>query len=161
MREINVVDKDDKLIGSKNIDMIDWNDIYQVASLWVENSIWQVLLAQRSFTKKHHPWKWWPIVEGTLEKGCSYKEKIVSRSREEVWLHIHEQDLVPREKIRITTPYNHFNQPFLLDHKVEDISEFTINTDEIHAIKWWDKKQLIEEIQHSPEMFVGSLDKFI
>ena len=67
--EIIIVDKEDNIIGYKDRYKLDPSDIYRVSALWLTNSKEDILLAQRSFDKKHYPGKWGPAVAGTVKKG--------------------------------------------------------------------------------------------
>ena len=54
MVRIIIVDESDEVIGYKERGTLNPEDIYRVSALSVENSIGQVLLAQRKFTKKRN-----------------------------------------------------------------------------------------------------------
>lgn len=158
---ITIVDAQDTIIWVKNKNDITSQDIYRVASLWIENSQWQVLLAQRSFLKKHHPGKWWPAVEGTIKEWSSYESTIIQRSSEEIWLDVKTSEIIAWKKIHIKTPYHHFNQTFKLSKKLDiPLSDFHIDTDEVQELKWWDKEELKNKILQSPQTFVTLLDEF-
>ncbi len=160
MEHIILVNQEDHEIWSKVKQYITTEDIYRVSSLRVQNSLWEVLLPQRSLKKKHHLGKWWPIVEGTLEIGTDYKTKIISRAKQEVGINVSESDLKEWKKIRILTPYNHFNQNFRLIQDI-DIDDLKLDTEEVHEVRWWKKQDLLKSLESSPERFVGSLDRFI
>lgn len=67
---ITLVDVHDAVIGYKPVDELDRaNDIYRVTSAWINNDKNELLLAQRSFTKKIYPGAWDVGVAGTVEKG--------------------------------------------------------------------------------------------
>lgn len=162
MEKIAIVDIENLIIGSKAKDTITPKDIYQVASLWIENDNGEVLLAQRSFSKKHHPWKWWPVVEWTLEVWETYESKVLQRSLEEIGLKLNNSDISIGRKIHISSPYNHFNQTFKLKEKYDiHIESLSINTQEIEGVKWWNKDILRIEIQNNPENFVTLLELFL
>ena len=85
MREkVIVVDKNNNIIGSKYRDELQSNDIIRVVGVWIENEKGEVLIAQRSFNKKHDPGKWGPAVAGTLEEGESYALNILKEVKEEI-----------------------------------------------------------------------------
>lgn len=81
---IPIVDEEDNIIDYKERKKLDLKDIYRVSALWIENSKGEILLAQRSFNKKHHPGLWGPAVAGTVEKGESYEENISHEIEEEL-----------------------------------------------------------------------------
>ncbi len=53
--EIIIVNEKDEIIWYKKRWTLEKEDIYRVSALWLINSKWEILLAQRAFTKKHHP----------------------------------------------------------------------------------------------------------
>ena len=55
---IPVVDANDIQIGLKEREDITSGDIYRVSALWLTNSNGDVLLTQRSYTKKNSPGAW-------------------------------------------------------------------------------------------------------
>lgn len=80
-----VVDDNDNIIGYKSKAAIDKDDLrYRVSALWITNSKREILLARRSYTKRHDPGKWGPAAAGTVEKGESYKDNIKKEAKEEL-----------------------------------------------------------------------------
>ena len=61
--DIIIVDENDNIIGHKKRGTLDKKDIYRVSALWIQNPKGDILLAQRKFTKKHHPGRWGPAAE--------------------------------------------------------------------------------------------------
>jgi len=57
-----IVNEQDEIIGYKPRREITPEDIYRVSALWIENSKWEILLAQRGFMKTNGPGKWWAAV---------------------------------------------------------------------------------------------------
>src|SRR3989338_11488629 len=112
MKDIIIVNENDEIIGFKKRGTLKPEDIYRVSALWIENSKGEVLLAQRSFSKKHHPGLWGPAVAGTNEEGETYEENIIKEAEEEVGL----KDIHLKKwfKKRTSTDYNHFTQFFKL-----------------------------------------------
>ena len=75
--QIQIVDKNDTVIGTKERDEIDYSsDIYRVSALWLTNSNGQALIAKRAMAKKNSPGKWGPAVAGTLETDETYETNI-------------------------------------------------------------------------------------
>lgn len=84
--KVIIVEKSDKIIDVKERWVIKNTDIYRVAALWVENSKWEILLAQRSFNKKNNPWQWSCAACGTVEEWESYDDNVYKEAEEEIWL---------------------------------------------------------------------------
>lgn len=56
--KIIIVDEEDNIIGYKERDTLDDDDIYRVSALWIKNSKGESLLARRHRNKSHYPRKW-------------------------------------------------------------------------------------------------------
>ncbi|MDH4330220.1 MAG: NUDIX domain-containing protein [Candidatus Moranbacteria bacterium] len=152
--KIIIVDEKDEIIGSKEREILDQSDIYRVSALWVQNSDGDVLLAQRKFDKKNDPGKWGPAVAGTNDEGESYESNIIKEAEEEIGLV--GQSFQKSEKIRYSGKHNFFCQwfSFITDNGIE---EFEIQEDEVEQIKWWERDELLEELESDPDKFIGSV----
>jgi isopentenyldiphosphate isomerase len=144
MTKIIIVDKEDKVIGSKERGTLDYEkDIYRVAALWVTNSKNEVLLAKRALTKKHNPGKWGPAVAGTVDEGETYDLNIVKEAREELGL----KDINPEKWIKNNTVgkqrYQHFTQWYRLKLD-KSLDYFKLQEEEVKEIKWFNKDELKE-----------------
>ena len=146
---IIVVNEEDEIIGHKERGSLERHDVYRVSSLWITNSIGQILLAQRKFTKKHDPGKWGPAVAGTLEEGETYASNIIKEAEEELGL----RDIqpTPRIKQRISDDHEYFVQWYtlVLDRP---ITSFTIAEDEIEQIRWFTREELTEDFFKHPAL---------
>lgn len=155
--KIIIVDKNNKIIGSKERDQIQTEDIYRVSGLWITNSSGNILLAQRKFTKKNDPGKWGPAVAGTVEEGESYEENVIKEADEELGLkNIKPQKGPIRRNHGI---HNYFSQRFYLtvDKKID---EFKVAKDEVEQIQWFTRQELQKLIKEKPEMFIKSLQNW-
>lgn len=126
--KIIIVNEQDEIIGYKDRNLIDSKDIYRVSSLWIKNSKGEILLAQRAFTKSHHPGRWGPATAGTVEEGEDYYSNIVKEAKEELGIeNVSFKELV---KLRRQTKWNYFVQWYLaiID---KDIREFKIQKEEV------------------------------
>jgi isopentenyldiphosphate isomerase len=127
-----IVNDQDEIIGHKERGTLVQADIYRVSALWVTNSAGDILLAQRKFTKKHHPGMWGPAVAGTNDEGESYESNIIKEAEEEIGL----KDIKPNigPKIRVASEHNHFTQYYTLtiDQAADD---FVIEEDEVEQVK--------------------------
>ncbi len=86
MTKTIIVNEKDKIIGSKERGTLTREDLFRVSALWVTNSKGEYLLAQRSFSKKHHPGKWGPAVEGTNQEGETYESNMIKETKGEIGL---------------------------------------------------------------------------
>ncbi len=156
--KIIIVDKKDKIIGHKERENLNTEDIYRVSALWVTNSKGEILLARRALSKSHSPGKWGPAAAGTVEGGETYYSNIVKEAREELGL----ENIKPKTgpKIRVAKKYNYFCQWFLLEiDKLLD--EFKIQKSEVEELKWIPQKELLDEIENDPENFMEAIKEWI
>ncbi|MCW8965361.1 MAG: NUDIX domain-containing protein [Candidatus Pacearchaeota archaeon] len=148
--KIIIVDKNDEIIGSKEIGTLDQSDIYRVSALWIQNSKGEILLTQKSFNKKNNTGKWGLAVTGIINEGESYESKIIKEAEEQInlkncqfkktYLHFHDGES------------KHFTQWFfaLVDREIE---EFVIEKKKVKKIKWFTKEQLIQDLNNTPNKF--------
>lgn len=152
---IIIVDKDDNIIWHKNRLELDYQkDIYRVSALWVKNSKWEILLAQRAFTKRHDPWKWWPAVAWTCDKWDTYKSCILRETEEEIWIKI--TNPVKYKKVRKISTYNYFTQWYhiILD---KDISDFIKEAWQVENLKWFTKDEIKRKLKEEPDIYFWSI----
>lgn len=155
---IVIVNEKDKIIGSKDSNKINPEDIYRVSALWITNSKNQILLARRALTKHNEPGKWGPAVAGTVEVGETYRKNIIKEAEEELGL----KNINPIKdtKKRIFGKHNFFCQMYTL--KIDrQIKDFKIQKHEVDKIKWFSKKELAEKINSNPETFTPSMKMWI
>ena len=62
-------------------------------------------------------------------------------------------------KERVFGEHNHFTQWFLLEMDVP-IDSFIINVDEVQAVQWFPKGQLLKEIESAPDKFLGTMKRW-
>lgn len=156
--KIVIVDEDNKVIGSKEREEVQPEDIYRVSGLWITNSRGDVLLAQRSFSKSHDPGKWGPAVAGTVEEGESYEENVVKEAFEELGLRDIKPEAGPIRRNRGI--HNYFSKRFYLLVN-RGVDEFVIAKNEVKQIKWFNPQRLRGLIKEKPEMFIESLQSWI
>ena len=151
---VPVVDEKDNIIGYKKKSEMTKKDSYRIASLWLENSKGQVLIAQRSFSMEHNPGKWSHSVAGGVAKDETYETTILREAFEEIGLR--DINVEFSEKLRVKTHDNYiFCQTFRA--KIDrTLSEFVIDKNEVAGLKWVDKNDLKKEIQNNSEQFTPS-----
>ncbi|MBI5621840.1 NUDIX domain-containing protein [Candidatus Falkowbacteria bacterium] len=156
---IPIVDENDTIIGVKERDdIVKAKDIYRVSALWLTNSQGQILLAQRAFTKSHHPGCWGPAVAGTVEDGETYEENIKKETAEELGLN--NLTLTPGPKIRRIDDWQYFTQWYQVT--VDQPAEaFRIKPDEVVMVKWFSRDELIWQLHQHPEQFLTGLPTWL
>jgi len=157
--KLPIVDRDDKLIGYKDRDEINYTaDIFRTASLWVTNSNGDVLFAQRRHDKKVDPGKWAEAVGGTVEGEDSYFDTVMREAEEELGL-IHLQ-IKEGPKQFITTPCKYFVQWYtvVIDKPIES---FVIQQEEVEQIAWISREQLVKELSDTPEKYIEALPEIL
>jgi len=156
--KIIIVDEDDNIVGHKERGTLAPEDIYRVSALWIMNSSGDVLLAQRALTKSHSPGKWGPAVAGTVDEGEDYEMNIIKEAEEEIGL----KNIKPKKvnKERVFGEHNHFTQWFLLKMDAPADS-FTIDEEEVSDVRWFPKKQLLEEAEKNPDKFLKRIKHWI
>jgi isopentenyldiphosphate isomerase len=131
--DVIIVDENDKIIWYKER----WNmlpsDIYRWSALIIKNNEWKILLAQRSFLKKKHPWRWSFSAVWTNEKWETYLSNMEKEIKEEIWL----VNLKLKEicKLRLHWNSNVFSKFFSskLDKKIDS---FILQKEEVESIRW-------------------------
>jgi isopentenyldiphosphate isomerase len=153
---VSVVDEQDNVIGTKPREELTKTDIVRVSVLWIENNKGEVLLQQRTLTKKIGPGQWGPAVAGTVESHETYLSNIVKEAEEELGL----TNFAPIEVGRrmYWEPDGKFGRMFMFYKAIvdKDVSEFTIKPDEVAQLKWVEKTQLIEDAKNNPKNYVPS-----
>jgi len=84
-----VVNENNEIIGAKFWQEMQPGDIKRGTALWViirKDSSYQVLIAQRKWTKNINPGKWGSSVAGTVEEGETYEDNIYKEAEEEIGL---------------------------------------------------------------------------
>ncbi len=154
-----VVDENDNIIWYKAKEDIDpVNEYYRVSALRLTNSQWDILIAQRAFTKSHNPGQRWPAVAGTVEEEERYEDNIIKETQEELW--ITNIDFKEWPKYKIEGERHYFWQRFFATVD-KDISEFTIQKDEVEAIKWISPEELKKDIEKHPENYLNNMKKYL
>jgi isopentenyldiphosphate isomerase len=149
--QIIVVDENDNIIWQRDrYSKAEPNTRHRISILRVENSKWEVLIAQRALNKKFHPWKRWAAVWGTNNPWETYESNIIKETKEEIWY-----DLINFKKYNKDKTEHVFAQVFtaIID---QDISYFKIQKEEVATLKRITKQDLLNEIDKYPENFTKS-----
>jgi isopentenyl-diphosphate delta-isomerase len=155
--KILIVDETDTVIAEKHKDEVKSEDIYRISSLWITDSKGNILLAKRALTKKHSPGKWGPAVQGTVDSGETYRDNIIKEADEEIGLT--NITPIPGIKERVIGIHNYFVQEYSL--KLDrDISDFTIQKEEVAEIQWIAPETLDKELAEHPDQFLKSVRRW-
>ena len=150
-----IVDANDKVIGHKLRPALTHDDIYRVTSLWVTNAKGEVLLAQRKWTKPNDPGKWGPAVAGTVDEGDSYETSMLKEAAEEIGLVGFKLALGP--KYLIDTGIQRFFCQWFTVLVDKDIADFTIQEEEVEAIRWISIDELVKDLEAHGEQYIPLL----
>ena len=154
-QKITIVDEQDNVIGYKDREDLQHEEIYRVSALWITNTKGEILLAQRSLTKSHSPGKWGPAVAGTVEEGESYDSNIIKEAKEELGLENIKPTTGPKE--RVTRKLNYSVQWYLLNIDKPE-AEFIIQKDEVEEVRWFSAEELKTEIKKQPDKFIETMN---
>lgn len=158
-RLVQIVDANDEVIGSKPRAEIDYSvDIYRTATLWVEDSKDEVLIAQRKLTKDKDPGKWGPAVAGTVDEGETYESNIEKESEEEIGLT--GISIQPVEKFFENTPRKQFIKVFKAVVN-RSVSDFTIQEEEVERLAWVPRSELREDVLANPDKYVPAMGRLV
>ncbi|NTW14903.1 MAG: NUDIX domain-containing protein [Candidatus Moranbacteria bacterium] len=126
--------------------------------MWVTDSKGNILLAQRSFSKKHSPGKWGPAVAGTNDEGETYDSNIEKEAMEE--LGIVDVPFERRDKIRRQGKYEYFLQWYAA---VIDLpaGAFHLQEDEVERVEWYSPAELRTAFEEHPDAFLSGMELYV
>lgn len=150
MTKIIIANEKDEIIGLKERDKPGIEGYRRISGLWLTNSKGEILLAQRSFNKKHNPGKWGLSASGTVEEGETYDSNLVKEAKEEIGLENFKYTKGTKIKIDKNIPM--FFQ-FYLATIDKSIKDFKIKKDEVEQVKWFDIASLKQDIEKHPENY--------
>ena len=155
--KIPIVNNNDEIINHKERTEIKPSDIFRTASLWVENSNGEVLLAQRKLTKKIDPGKWSEAVGGTVEQDDSYIDTILREAEEEIGLFNPKLEDGPKQY------YSGSYQAFTKWFKTIVNKDFKpkIQENEVESTKWISKNDLLKDLQNNPDNYIESMGEVV
>lgn len=142
--KVYLVDENDNVIGEKWRDQLTDNDCWRVVSIWITDENGNILLQQRSFTKKLDPGDWSAAAEGTVEAGDGYEKTAHRELFEELGLS--DVDLIPTHKITHKMPSLGFRvrqgYKAVIPHR--DVADFNIQAEEVEQVRWFTPDEFIE-----------------
>ncbi len=162
IEQMTIVDENDNIIWHKDRwTLIFPQDIYRISALWVENFQWEVLIAQRAFSKKNQWWVRWPAVSGTVNKQEDYEKNIIKESMEEIWLKLENYKLWSKIFVKSENKNRrYFCQRFTTIIN-QDINKFVLQKEEVESIQRISKEKLTNWVKNKPEDFTSTADEYI
>jgi isopentenyldiphosphate isomerase len=152
---IPIVNEQDEVIEYKDRDDVMDGEIVRITAIWVTDGNDNILMAQRSFKKKHSPGLWGPGVAGTVEEGETYESNAYKELEEE--LGITGVKLKPIKKILYTSRTgSKFCYFYNLEVPID--TQFKIQENELEQVKWFSKEELKNLLNTKPEDFVHALE---
>jgi len=151
--QVTLVDRDDKVVGSRAMEQLLPDDIYRVSALWLTNHKGDILLARRQFGKRNDPGRWGPAVSGTVESGETYEDNIYKEAREEIGLS-GEIFVVGPKVFNGIGRHKFFVQWFActLEWPAE---KFKLQAEEVVAVEWIAKEKLKKQLAKDPVKFTA------
>ncbi len=150
MAEIPIVDTEDKVLYYEERGNISMDEIYRVSACWITNLQWDILLAQRSFSKKNSPGKRWPAVAGTVTWRETYLENIIHEIPEEIGIELNEENLSLWPYYLREWEHKFFCQLYLATIDLP-IEAFTKEEWEVEEIRRFSQDELRKFVIENPE----------
>lgn len=128
---------------------------HRAVVVFIINSKGQVLLQQRSSSKRIWPNLWDITAGGHVLEGEFGFEAVIRETKEELELDIIKEELL---YIGSTISFNekagmidrHFNEYFIVNKDL-DIDELRLQKEEVQDIRWFDKDEIIKKIHNNYE----------
>ncbi len=155
---IPIVDENDEIIGYKERDDRNFDDIIRLTSIWITDENGNILLQRRKLNKKINPGKWGPAVSGTVEEGETYESNAYKEMEEEIGVNNVELKEV-RKFFREPKSGRKFVQLYICI--ISKKLELTPQEDEVEQLKWFSEKELLEFYKEKPEEFVDFTKELI
>ena len=153
--QITLVDEEDHVIGAIRRGDRSYATIYRATNLWVTNSRGQILLAQRQFDKEQGAGKWGPAAAGTVAAGETYRQNVYREAAEEIGLTGIAFAAGVKSFVARPGRYRYFRQSFTAQADWP-LSRFQLQKDEVAAVAWIDRDELLRELESAPRKFVVS-----
>ncbi len=155
---IIIVDENDNIIKYVPRNERLSTDIFRISSLWVTNTKWDVLLAQRHKNKESNPEKWSTAVAGTNAEGETYESNIYKEAEEEIGL----KGVVFEERMKLkkfdrSYPFHCQWYSCIIDR---DINDFHIQEEEVQDLRWWTRAELQKAFAETPEIFTKNMPRY-
>ncbi len=154
---VPIVNEDDNIIGYGERGQNKAGAIYRIVALWITNSKGEILLQQRSANKKHYANKW-SFTSGSVEGDDSYEVTMEREMKEELGVSI-PFSLGPKGIIDWDDGFSAFVQYFFAKADI-DIKDLKLQEEEVAAVRWITKEDLLKELEEHPEHFTSKPEKW-
>lgn len=149
--KVYVVDENDNVLEEKWRDELTDDDCWRIIGVWVENSAGEVLIQQRSLTKKLNPGLWTAGVIGTVTAAETYEQAAYKELSEELGVSGVALALRKRAHYRASLGYRNIETyGCIIDMAIDD---FVIQKEEVEQIKWLKPEELRQDLQTNPEKY--------
>jgi ADP-ribose pyrophosphatase YjhB (NUDIX family) len=155
--EIIVVDKDNKVLGTKPRSQISTSDYFRVSGLWITDLSGNILLARRAEDLKHNPGMWDFAVAGTLAAGETYRSNIIKEAEEELGLTGLTLEEGPESYFVNKQNYQIFLQVFKTILPPGQYGKIRFPKSIIAEIKWFTGEELKRIYKDNPSIFVKEM----
>lgn len=156
--KIPIVDEKDAVIGYKDREDRNLDDIIRITAIWVIDENGNILLQQRKLNKKINPGKWGPAVSGTVEKDETYESNAYKELKEEIGL----DNIKLKEEKKFFREIKN-SKKFLQLYSCVISRNYKLipQEEEVEQLKWFTKKELVDEYNKNPEYFVDFIKDLI
>lgn len=156
--KIPIVDENDNIIGYKDREDRNPDDIIRIVIIWITDEKGKILLQQRSLKMKYSPGMWGPAVSGTVEEGETYDFNAQKELEEELGLK--NVKLIKSKKIfGVGQSGKRFAQLYL--GQIDSNSQLIPQESEVEQLKWFSKEELLDFYNKNPEIFPAIMKELI
>jgi isopentenyldiphosphate isomerase len=156
--KITIVDENDNIVGYKDREDRNPDDIFRITAIWVIDNNKKILLQQRKLNKKINPGKWGPAVSGTVEEGETYESNAYKEMNEEIG--VEGFNLVEIKKV-FMSPKSGRKFVQLYKCVIPENYKLRPQEEEVEQLKWFSEKELLEFYKEKPEEFVDFMKELI
>ena len=156
---IPIVNEKDEIIGYKEREDRNLEDIIRITAIWITDENGNILLQQRKFDKKVNPNKWGPAASGTVEEGESYDSNAYKELEEEAG--IKGINLIKSKNFfgRTANGGRRFAQLYL--GKVSKDQKLIPQESEVQQLKWFSVAEFKKYLSEKPDDFVGIMEEIL
>lgn len=151
--KIPIVNEQDEIIEYKDRENTNPGDIVRATGLWITDKDGNILLSQRSKTKKYSPGLWGPAAGGVVEEGETCESCVIREAEEEIGLKGVIFNKGP--KIRLLNFFGYF-----FTANVDHNYEFVKQDEEVEQIKWFSEDELNKLLREKPEIFMNGFEEY-
>ncbi len=156
LERVAIVNKEDQVLTYKPRIEVSPDDWLRYSAVWVENSAGLVLISKRASTKAESAQLWGPACTGTVRAGETAQQNAVRELHEE--LGVDHAELTELTKIsrdggpgdrRVLSVFT-----AIIDLPLD---AFSLQPEEVTAVRWTNKACLAHEADYLPELFVPNM----